>query len=132
MRQSAAGHPFAQTGPVLRLIIGHHDLLIEGRAFVDFVVNRTEIRPDYRGNRKEIAKIIESIDKVKNDPDATITRITISKHPLQLIYVHISAYIIPDRIVRMAQRRIHTVKYLLVFRRIHTLDLPVLRVRLHA
>ncbi len=49
----------------------------EGRAFVDFVVNRTEIRPDYRGNRKEIAKIIESIDKVKNDPDATITRITI-------------------------------------------------------
>ena len=44
---------------------------------MDFVVNRTEIRPDYRGNRKEIAKIIESIDKVKNDPDATITRITI-------------------------------------------------------
>lgn len=49
----------------------------EGKAFIDFVVNRTEIKPDYRGNRKEIASIIESIDFVKNDPDATITRITI-------------------------------------------------------
>ena len=49
----------------------------EGRAFVDFVVNRTEIRPDYRGNRAELAKIIASIDAVKNDPDAIITRVTI-------------------------------------------------------
>jgi len=49
----------------------------EGRAFVDFIVNRTEIRPTYRRNTMELAKIIESIDKVKNDPDATITRVTI-------------------------------------------------------
>ena len=49
----------------------------EGKAYVDFIVNRTEIRPNYRRNKVEIAKIIASIDKVKNDPDATITRITI-------------------------------------------------------
>ncbi|MDE7142169.1 MAG: DUF3868 domain-containing protein, partial [Muribaculaceae bacterium] len=49
----------------------------EGRAFIDFIVNRTEIRPWYRGNTAELAKIIASIDKVKNDPDATITKVTI-------------------------------------------------------
>lgn len=53
------------------------ELTAEGRAYVDFIVNRTEIRPTYRRNKVEIAKIIASIDKVKNDPDATITRITI-------------------------------------------------------
>ncbi len=53
------------------------ELTAEGRAYVDFIVNRTEIRDNYRRNKVEIAKIIESIDKVKNDPDATITRITI-------------------------------------------------------
>lgn len=67
--------------PDIRFIELTGDSLIErtaeGKAFVDFVVNRTEIRDDYRGNRKEIAKIIASIDKVKNDPDAIITRITI-------------------------------------------------------
>ncbi len=52
-------------------------LTAEGKAYVDFIVNRTEIRPTYRRNKVEIAKIIESIDRVKNDPDATITRITI-------------------------------------------------------
>ena len=49
----------------------------EGRAFVDFIVNRTEIRPTYRRNTEELAKIIASIDKVKQDPDAIITRVTI-------------------------------------------------------
>lgn len=67
--------------PVFRFVELTGDSVVErtaeGKAFVDFVVNRTEIRPDYRGNRKEIAKIIASIDKVKNDPDAVITRITI-------------------------------------------------------
>ncbi len=49
----------------------------EGSAYIDFIVNRTEIRPTYRRNTVELAKIIESIDLVKNDPDATITRVTI-------------------------------------------------------
>lgn len=53
------------------------ELEAEGRAYVDFIVNRTEIRPTYRRNTIEIAKIIGSIDRVKNDPDATITRITV-------------------------------------------------------
>lgn len=53
------------------------ELTAEGRAYVDFVVNRTEIKPTYRRNKDEIAKIIASIDKVRNDPDATITRVTI-------------------------------------------------------
>lgn len=53
------------------------ELTAEGRAYVDFVVNRTEIRPDYRRNRVEIARIIESIDRVRNDSMATITAITI-------------------------------------------------------
>ena len=52
------------------------ELEAEGRAFVDFVVNRTELRPTYRNNRREIAKILESIDFVRNDSDATITRVT--------------------------------------------------------
>ena len=49
----------------------------EGSAFVDFIVNRTEIRPGYRRNKVELAKIIQTIDLVKNDPDAVITRVTI-------------------------------------------------------
>lgn len=53
------------------------ELEAQGRAFIDFVVNRTEIRDHYRGNAKELAKILSSIEKVKTDPDATITRLTI-------------------------------------------------------
>lgn len=53
------------------------EMTAEGRAYIDFVVNRTEIRPDYRRNKVELAKIIESIDKVRNDPDVTITGLTI-------------------------------------------------------
>lgn len=52
-------------------------LTAEGRAYIDFVVNTTNIREKYRRNRFELPKILESIDKVKKDPDATITRITI-------------------------------------------------------
>ena len=53
------------------------ELTAEGRAYVDFVVNHTEIKPTYRRNRVEIAKIIESIDRVRNDSMAIITGITI-------------------------------------------------------
>lgn len=49
----------------------------EGRAFVNFVVNRTELKPDYMDNPKEIAKILESIKPIQEDPDAIITRVTI-------------------------------------------------------
>lgn len=49
----------------------------EGRAYVDFRVNRTEIAPDFRDNNRELGRIIESIDMVKSDPDAVITGVTI-------------------------------------------------------
>lgn len=50
---------------------------LEGKAFVSFVVNRTELKPDYMVNRREIAKIINTIDYVRNDKDAVITGIHI-------------------------------------------------------
>ena len=50
---------------------------LEGRAFIDFPVNRTEIRPDYRGNRQELAKIRATIDSVRNDADITVKSLSI-------------------------------------------------------
>ena len=50
---------------------------LSGRAFIDFPVNRTELHPDYRGNRAELAKIIATIDSVRNDKDITVTTLTI-------------------------------------------------------
>ena len=49
----------------------------QGSAFVDYQVNKTNILPDYRSNRAEIAKITATIDLVKNDPLVTITEINI-------------------------------------------------------
>ncbi len=49
----------------------------KGSAFVDYVVNKTNILPDYRRNRQEIAKIVKTIDLVKNDPMVSITEINI-------------------------------------------------------
>lgn len=48
-----------------------------GSAYLDFRVNRTVIDSVYRNNPVELAKIRETIDRVKNDPDLTINRITI-------------------------------------------------------
>ena len=50
---------------------------LSGRAFIDFPVNRTEIHPEYRGNKPELTKIIATIDSVRNDSDITVRRITI-------------------------------------------------------
>lgn len=50
---------------------------LKGSAFIDFPVNRTEIRPDYRGNYAELSKIQASIDSVRNDKDVTITSLFI-------------------------------------------------------
>lgn len=47
------------------------------RAYINFPVNRTEMYPDYMTNPQELAKIIHTIDSVKNDPDITITSIFI-------------------------------------------------------
>ena len=50
---------------------------LSGKAFVDFVVNRTEINPSYRNNTYELNKIIATIDSVRSDKDVTVKRITI-------------------------------------------------------
>ena len=50
---------------------------LKGSAFIDFRVNRTEIDPAYRSNISELTKIIRTIDVVRNNPDATITDISI-------------------------------------------------------
>ncbi len=50
---------------------------LSGRAFLDFVVNKTDIRPDYRGNAAELAKVQQTIDVVRQDPNTTITHISI-------------------------------------------------------
>ena len=50
---------------------------IEGQAYIDFPVNRTEIYPDYRKNPTELLKIIKSIDEVKNNPDIKVRQISL-------------------------------------------------------
>ena len=73
---------------------------VQGRAFVTFVVNRTELNPHYMINTQELRKITNSIDIVKADPDAIITEI------------HIRGYASPegpyDNNVRLAKGRTQT------------------------
>lgn len=49
----------------------------EGKAYLDFPVNKTTIYPDYRKNPEELKKIIATIDLVKNDQNTRITMIDI-------------------------------------------------------
>ena len=51
---------------------------ISARAYIDFVVNRTEINPDFRRNPVELAKIRATIDSVRSDKDITVTKLHIS------------------------------------------------------
>lgn len=48
-----------------------------GTAYIDFVVNRTEIREDYRHNSRELSKIIATVDSIRTDPDVRITSLTV-------------------------------------------------------
>lgn len=50
---------------------------ISGSAFIDFPVSKIVIYPNYRNNVAELAKIIATIDSVKNDKDITIKSIFI-------------------------------------------------------
>ena len=49
-----------------------------GRAYLDFVVNRSDILPNFRNNAVELQKIYASIESVRSNPDATITGINIT------------------------------------------------------
>lgn len=48
---------------------------IEGSAYIDFPVNQTDIRSDYRQNATELARIKHTIDTVRNDADIVITSV---------------------------------------------------------
>ncbi|MCD8287304.1 MAG: DUF3868 domain-containing protein [Porphyromonadaceae bacterium] len=46
---------------------------LSGSARVEFVVDKTDVRPDYRNNRTELGKIQGTIDSVRSDSDVTVT-----------------------------------------------------------
>lgn len=50
---------------------------IEGEAYIDFPVNKTEIYPQYRRNPQELAEIRQTIDAVRDDSDVSITSLSI-------------------------------------------------------
>ena len=51
---------------------------LDGRAYVNFPVNRTEIYPEYMNNPVELRKIIDTIDKVRHDKDASVDTILLT------------------------------------------------------
>lgn len=46
---------------------------LEGAAYIDFIVDKTNIEPNYRRNPHELLKIQSTIDTVLNDKDVRIT-----------------------------------------------------------
>lgn len=48
-----------------------------GRAYIDFVVNQIDIRPDYHRNRRELDKINQTLDSVTSDTANHLLGITI-------------------------------------------------------
>lgn len=49
----------------------------QGRAFIDFPVDKTTLYPDYRNNPRELDKIINTINLVKEDKNVSITGVEI-------------------------------------------------------
>ena len=50
---------------------------LAGSAYIDFPVNSTELYTDFRNNRSELAKIVATIDSIRNDRDITVTSVLI-------------------------------------------------------
>lgn len=48
-----------------------------GSSFVDFAVSSTDINPDYRNNRAELAKIGHTLAAVRSNRFATITGVSV-------------------------------------------------------
>lgn len=67
--------------PIYHWIVPEAELektrVLKGSAFIDFVVSTTDIRPDYRSNRREIGKILGTIDSLKADADIRMDTIYI-------------------------------------------------------
>ncbi len=52
-------------------------LSLQGKAYLDFPVNRTELHPYYHNNPVELHKIMQTIDTVRNNANVEITAISI-------------------------------------------------------
>lgn len=50
---------------------------VEAEAFLDFVVNKIDIRPDYMNNPRELAKITDMIKMAEDDPALTVRSISV-------------------------------------------------------
>lgn len=50
---------------------------IQAECFLDFAVNKVDIRPNYMNNPKELAKIHDMIDELKSDADVNVKRLDI-------------------------------------------------------
>lgn len=50
---------------------------VQGQAYLDFPVGKSAIRPDFRKNPEELAKIRSTIEGVRSDKDVTITALYI-------------------------------------------------------
>lgn len=48
-----------------------------GEAFLDFVVSKIDIRPDYMNNPRELKKITDMVDEVRNDAAITVKGISV-------------------------------------------------------
>lgn len=48
---------------------------IEGSAFIEFPVNESVIKPDFRSNHAELGKILASIDSLRSDDDVTLSAV---------------------------------------------------------
>lgn len=51
---------------------------IQGRAFINFPVNKTEIYPDYMTNPEELKKVLGTIDVVRDNKDAKVKKIKLT------------------------------------------------------
>lgn len=51
---------------------------VEGKAYINFLVGKSVIDPDYMNNPVELKKILESIDAVKDNKDAKVTKIKLT------------------------------------------------------
>lgn len=58
--------------------IGSKLFNITGKAYISFVVNKTEINPDYMNNKAELQKILSTIDAVKDNKDAKVSHIKLT------------------------------------------------------
>ncbi|MBQ8948817.1 MAG: DUF3575 domain-containing protein [Prevotella sp.] len=79
---------------------------INKKAYVDFIVNRTEIKPDYHDNRNELARIKNTIDSVNNDPTT------------RLVGIHIKGWASPegpyDNNIRLAKGRSNSLRQYMI------------------